>query len=92
MLKLSDPTNLTPIEKEMNRSHDFVKNLAVTAALQSVISRLEEAEIALRCFEEDPEAAADHAAIIPIIKKEVAEAEIALVEFAKISAAHGISA
>ena len=92
MLKMSEESKLTPIEKEMIRSHGFVKNLAVTATLQAAIARMEEAELALEVFESDPEVAADNAAIIPIIKKEIEEVEKALVEFANIHEAHGISA
>ena len=62
------------------------------AACLHQLERGQEAELAIQVFEEDPEAAADHAAIIPTIRKEIEEAEWALAEFAKIHEAHGISA
>ena len=92
MLKTIEDSSLTPIEKEMFKSYDFVRGLALSAALQIVLERLAEAEMAIELWEADEELAADNAPIIPIVKKEIEDIEKALVEFAELNLEMGISA
>jgi hypothetical protein len=92
MLKTIEDLGLTPIEKELSRSFDFVRNLAIAAAFKLVLERLQEAETAIALWESDEELAADNAPIIPIVKKEIEDIEKAIVEFAELNLAMGISA
>ena len=92
MLKTIEDLGLTPIEKELSRSFSFVRNLAISAAFKLVLERLQEAETAIALWESDEELAADNAPIIPIVKKEIEDIEKAIVEFAELNLAMGISA
>ena len=92
MLKTIEDLGLTPIEKELSRSFGFVRNLAIAAAFKLVLERLQEAETAIALWESDEELAADNAPIIPIVKKEIEDIEKAIVEFAELNLAMGISA
>ena len=92
MLKTIENSSLTPIEKELYKSFDFVRNLALNAALLAVLDRLAEAETAMAAWDADEALAADNAPIIPIVKKEIEDIEKAIVEFAELNLAMGISA
>ena len=92
MLKNIEDSSLTPIEKELFKSFDFVRNLALHAAFKITLERLAEAERAIELWESDEELAADNAPIIPIVKMEIEDIENAIVEFAELNLAMGISA
>ena len=92
MLKTIEDFRLTVMEKELFKSFDFVRNLALHAALQTILERLAEAERAIALWEVDENLAAENAEIIPIVKKEIEDIENALVEFAELNLAMGISA
>ena len=92
MLKTSDKSNLTPIEKQIQGIQDFAKNMAVSSAIQSLVDRLIEAETALEIFETNEFLKKENSLIIPVIKKEIEEIEQTFVDLAEISESHGISA
>jgi len=89
MLKIpKEESALTPIEKELKKSFGFVQNLATAAALDVILARLAEVELALELYEDDE----DHKPIIRIIKQDKLELEEALVDLANLKEADGISA
>ena len=89
MLKIpKEESTLTPIEKELKKSFGFVQNLATAAALDIILARLAEVELALELYEDDE----DHKPIIQIVKQDKIELEEALVGLADLKEADGISA
>ena len=89
MLKIQNGNpSLTPIEEVQNRSFGFVQNLASAAALDIVIKRLEEVELALSLFGEDE----SHEEIMPILIKDQKALEKAIIELAMLKSDEGISA
>lgn len=89
MLKIpKEESALTPIEKELKKSFGFVQNLATAAALNIILMRLEEVELALELYEDDE----DHEPMIRIVKQDKLALEEAIVELANLKEADGISA
>ena len=82
-IKEQNESLLTPIEVQIESFHKFARNMAAAGALSIVIESLEEAHLILDRAKADPGFAADNKVLISETKKEVEEAEGAILQLAE---------
>lgn len=79
-IKEQNDSLLTPIEMQIESFHKFARNMAAAGALSIVLESLEEARLVLDRAKLDPQFAADNKALILETKREVREAEGAILQ------------
>ena len=82
-IKEQNDSLLTPIEMQIESFHKFARNMAAAGALSIVLESLEEARLVLNRAKLDPQFSADNKALILETKKEVREAEDAILQLAE---------